>query len=261
MNTKPYPAKITYYNLFQVPNSLSSPNSSLLWRRLGLCDYAPTWQAMRDFTNARAPDTGDELWTLQHLHVFTQGQAGRAEHLLNPGDIPVLRSDRGGQVTYHGPGQIVAYLLYDLRHGGIGIRTLVQWLERAVIDLLGEYTIEASLIEGAPGVYVRGRKIASVGLRVRHGCCYHGISLNADMDLEPFGRINPCGHPGLKPVQISELAPGIGLQEIEQGLARTIAHQLGLDMQSTGPNTKCISMIDSTTLPGEPIQHGPRIPS
>ncbi len=211
------------------------PASALIWRRLGLCDYASTWQAMRNFTNERDADSRDEIWTLQHPPVFTQGQAGKAEHLLNPGAIPVVSSDRGGQVTYHGPGQIVAYLLYDLKRGGIGIRTLVQRLEDAVITLLGSYSIQAGLREGAPGVYVHERKIASLGLRVRHGRCYHGISLNADMDLEPFGRINPCGYPGLKPTQIADLSACIGLQEIERGLAESIASKLAVDLQAAGP--------------------------
>ncbi len=191
---------------------------------------------MQTFTDVRDASSRDELWTLQHPPVFTQGQAGKAEHILDPGDIPIVRSDRGGQVTYHGPGQIVAYVLYDLKRGGIGIRTLVQRLELAVIALLADSAIDAGLRKGAPGVYVQGRKIASLGLRVRHGCSYHGISLNADMDLEPFKRINPCGYTELQAVQVSELAPGIGLREIEPGLAQAIARQLGLDLQSAGPN-------------------------
>ncbi len=200
---------------------------TLHWRRLGLHEYQPAWQAMRDFTDGRGTDTPDEIWTLQHPPVFTLGQAGRPEHLLNPGDIPVVKSDRGGQVTYHGPGQIIAYLLYDLKRGGIGIKTLVQRLEQAVIALLAGLEIEAELKPGAPGVYVDGHKIASLGLRVRHGCSYHGIALNADMDLEPFGRINPCGYPGLEVTQVADLQPGIGLERIENGLVGAIAGKLG----------------------------------
>jgi len=178
---------------------------SLLWRRLGRRDYMPTWEAMRHFTDRRGPATADELWTLEHPPVFTLGQAGRWEHVLDPGAIPVLRSDRGGQVTYHGPGQVIVYLLYDLRRGGIGIRPLVQHLEQAVIGLLADYGIVAGLRPGAPGVYVGGCKIASLGLRVRHGCSLHGLSLNCAMDLEPFRRIHPCGYPGLEVTQVAEL--------------------------------------------------------
>lgn len=190
---------------------------------------------MREFTERRAADTADELWTLQHPPVFTQGQAGRPEHLLDPGDIPIVQSDRGGQVTYHGPGQVVAYLLYDLKRGGVGVKTLVGRLEQAVVELLGGFAIRAGPRTGAPGVYVEDRKIASLGLRVRHGRSYHGVSLNVDMDLEPFGRINPCGYPGLRPVQISELSPGVSLDRAEASLARAIAEQMGLALQSAPP--------------------------
>ena len=170
----------------------------MVLRELGLVEYAPTLAAMKTFTDSRDPDTPDELWLLQHPAVFTQGQAGRAEHLLAPGDIPVVQVDRGGQVTYHGPGQSVIYLLVDLRRLGLGVRDLVNAIERAVLDLLSEYGIEAATRPAAPGVYVAGAKIASLGLRVRRGCSYHGLALNVDMDLEPFQRINPCGYQGLQ---------------------------------------------------------------
>jgi lipoyl(octanoyl) transferase len=204
--------------------------STLEWRRLGLRAYQPTWQAMRDFTDSRRADTQDQLWTLQHHPVYTLGQAGRREHLLRPGDIPVVESDRGGQVTYHGPGQLIAYLLYDLKRGGIGIRTLVQRLEQAVIALLADLGVEARTRAGAPGVYVGDGKIASLGLRVRRGCSFHGIAMNTDMDLEPFQRIDPCGYPGQAVTQLCDLVRAVRLDDAEQGLAKEIAAQLGLGL-------------------------------
>jgi lipoyl(octanoyl) transferase len=185
---------------------------------------------MRHFTNQRTPATPDELWTLEHSPIFTLGQAGRREHILNPGDIAVLCSDRGGQVTYHGPGQIIAYVLCDLRRQGIGIRTLVQLLEQAIIALLADYAIAATLQRGAPGVYVNERKIASSGLRVRNQCSFHGLSLNVDMDLSPFLRIHPCGYPHLKMTQISEYVGPTNLLQVEQNMARHLAQQLGLSL-------------------------------
>ena len=182
---------------------------------------------MQRFTARRCPDTADEIWTLQHLPVFTLGQAGRPEHILDPGDIPVIHSDRGGQVTYHGPGQIIVYLLFDLRRAGIGVKTLVQRLEQSVIDLLSDCAIRAEPMEGAPGVYVGGRKIASLGLRVRHGCSFHGLSLNCDLELEPFRRINPCGHPGLEVTRMADLTPVSSLEEVERALVQRIAERLG----------------------------------
>ena len=166
-------------------------------RHLGEADYAVTLDAMRDFTAQRQDDTADELWLLQHPRVFTQGVAGKAEHVLAPGDIPVVPVDRGGQVTYHGPGQWVVYLLVNLRRRNMGIRALVSLIEAAIVDVLARWGIEAAADPEAPGVYVAGAKIASLGLRIRRGCSYHGLSLNVDMDLEPFSRINPCGYEGL----------------------------------------------------------------
>lgn len=174
-------------------------------RRLGLVDYEQTLTAMREFTDARTPDTHDELWLLQHAAVFTQGVAGRPEHLLATGDIPVLQVDRGGQVTYHGPGQWVVYLLLDLRRMGIGVRALVSLIEASLVTVLARFDVEASADPKAPGVYVAGKKIASLGLRVRRGCSYHGLALNVDMDLEPFLRINPCGHAGLSVTSVRDL--------------------------------------------------------
>lgn len=177
----------------------------LLIRDLGLRPYEEVWQAMRDFTEKRDAGTPSELWLLEHPPVFTQGQAGRPEHVLAPGDIPVVQTDRGGQVTYHGPGQLVIYLLVRLRDTGLGVRGLVSALEQSVIDLLADHQLLAEARRDAPGVYVEGRKLASLGLRVRHGCTYHGLALNVDMDLEPFARINPCGLIGMQVTQLRDL--------------------------------------------------------
>lgn len=179
----------------------------LVKRELGVVDYEPTLEAMRRFTDSRTAETADELWLLQHPPVFTQGQSGRAEHVLAPGDIPVIHVDRGGQVTYHGPGQCVLYLLLDIRRRKLGVRDLVSLIERSLIALLAEFNITASVKPGAPGVYVAGEKIASLGLRVRRGCTYHGLALNVDMDLEPFERINPCDYEGLQVTSIKKLQP------------------------------------------------------
>jgi lipoyl(octanoyl) transferase len=183
----------------------------MVQRELGLVDYQPTLDAMRQFTDSRDADTADELWLLQHLPVFTQGQAGKAEHVLAPGDIPVIQVDRGGQVTYHGPGQWVLYLMVDMRRRHFGVRDLVNLIEHSLVQLLGEYDIAAAADPAAPGVYVAGEKIASLGLRVRRGCSYHGLALNVDMDLEPFGRINPCGYAGLQVTSMARQLPGARL--------------------------------------------------
>ncbi|MEJ1335395.1 MAG: lipoyl(octanoyl) transferase LipB, partial [Candidatus Sedimenticola sp. (ex Thyasira tokunagai)] len=171
-------------------------------RYLGRREYTEVWREMQAFTDGRTPESADEIWLLEHPPVFTQGQAGKMEHLLDPGGIPVVQSDRGGQVTYHGPGQLVAYLLIDLRRAKLGVRQLVSLIEKSIIALLEEYDIEANAEPKAPGVYVDGRKIAALGLRVRHGCSFHGLSLNVDMDLEPFSHINPCGYAGLAVTQL-----------------------------------------------------------
>lgn len=180
-------------------------------RELGVVDYQSTLDAMRQFTDARHTDTPDELWLLQHPPVFTQGQAGRAEHVLAPGNIPVIQVDRGGQVTYHGPGQWVLYLLVDLRRHHLGVRDLVTLIEGSLVQLLDEFGITSAAQPGAPGVYVAGEKIASLGLRVRRGCSYHGLALNVEMDLEPFERINPCGYEGLRVTSMASLLPGVVL--------------------------------------------------
>jgi lipoyl(octanoyl) transferase len=184
----------------------------LVLRELGLVDYQPTLEAMRHFTDTRNADSPDELWLLQHPPVFTQGQAGKAEHVLAPGDIPVIQVDRGGQVTYHGPGQWVLYLLVDMRRRQMGVRDLVTLIECAIVKLLAEYGISAAAKPAAPGVYVGEEKIAALGLRVRRGCSYHGLALNVDLDLEPFERINPCGYADLQVTSMAQLRPHAGLE-------------------------------------------------
>ncbi|MCQ4301065.1 lipoyl(octanoyl) transferase LipB [Pseudomonas songnenensis] len=202
-------------------------------RELGLIEYRSAWQAMQQFTNTRDADSDDEIWLLQHPPVFTQGQAGKAEHLLFPGDIPVVQVDRGGQVTYHGPGQLVGYLLLDVRRLGIGVRELVSRIERSLIDLLGEYGVEATAKPDAPGVYVNGAKIASLGLRIRNGRSFHGLALNVDMDLEPFRRINPCGYAGLPMTQIRDLIGPIDICQVADRLREQLVRQLGYAQQKT----------------------------
>ncbi len=174
--------------------------------KLGLKDYSDTWQAMKDFTDARTSDTEDELWIVEHPSVFTQGIAGKVEHELNINHIPIVKTDRGGQITYHGPGQLVIYCLVDLRRRGLGVKQMVNALEQSVIQLLKGYNIDAHLEQGAPGVYVDRAKIAALGLKVKHGKTYHGLSVNIDMDLTPFEQINPCGYQGLAVTQLSNLA-------------------------------------------------------
>ncbi|HEX4869595.1 MAG TPA: lipoyl(octanoyl) transferase LipB [Moraxellaceae bacterium] len=176
----------------------------LLVRHLGRADYAATWEAMRAFTDARGPDAPDELWLLEHPPVFTLGQAGKREHVLAPGDIPLVQTDRGGQVTYHGPGQLTGYCLIDIRRLDLGPRAFVEAIEDALVDVLLDLDIPAEANRDAHGVYVGGRKIASLGLRIRRGCAYHGFSLNVAMDLEPFTRINPCGYAGLAMTQVRD---------------------------------------------------------
>lgn len=175
------------------------------FRSLGRTEFEPTWRAMQRFTDARGSDTPDEIWFTEHPPVFTLGLNASREHLLAPGDIPVVQIDRGGQVTYHGPGQLMVYPLLDLKRAGLGVRDLVTGLERSVVDLMHDLHIEASSRRDAPGVYVEGRKLASIGLRVRRGASYHGMALNVDVDLEPFSRINPCGFTGLEMTDLARL--------------------------------------------------------
>lgn len=196
-------------------------------RKLGIEDYHTVWQDMKTFTSTRNPETQDEFWILEHAAVYTQGQAGKPEHLLNPQEIPVVQSDRGGQVTYHGPGQIVAYALLDLKRRNIGIRTLVSQLETSLIRLLSEYSIVANIQCGAPGVYVEGKKIASIGLRVKNACTYHGIALNVDMDLQPFKGINPCGFSQLEMTQISDWVKKVEIEDVKEKLSMLLHEQFG----------------------------------
>lgn len=185
-------------------------------RDLGVVDYLPTVTQMREFTLSRQIETEDELWLLEHNPVFTQGANGKAEHILNTGDIPVVETDRGGQVTYHGPGQLVAYVLVDLKRNHIGVRDMVSHLENTVIDFLAEQGYESYARADAPGVYIDEKKIASLGLRVKRGACYHGVSLNIDMDLTPFSYINPCGYPGMEVVDLKSLGTALTMDEAKQ---------------------------------------------
>ncbi len=199
----------------------------LIVRRLGRVEYLPTWRRMRDFTLSRTEHAPGELWLVEHPPVFTLGQAGKCEHLRNPGDIPVVRTDRGGQVTYHGPGQLLAYVLIDLRETGIGARALVSALENSVIDLLADQDITAVARPDAPGVYVDDAKVAALGLRIKKGCSYHGLALNLDMDLTPYQRINPCGHPGMSITQLRDLGIDLGFDETASRLVEKLATRLG----------------------------------
>ncbi len=195
-------------------------------RRLGLADYEPVWRSMQDFTDSRDDSNDDELWLVQHPPVFTQGQAGKAEHVLAPGDIPVIQVDRGGQVTYHGPGQIVAYPLVDLKRLGVGVRDFVHRIEESIIRVLARHGVQGERIAGAPGIYVDGAKIASLGLRVRRGRSFHGLAFNVDLDLEPFSRINPCGFAGLRVVRLADLA-AVEIGAVEDHLVEEFVQLLG----------------------------------
>lgn len=208
-------------------------DACLGFRELGLQPYEPTWHAMQRFTAGRDERTGDEVWLLQHPAVFTQGQAGKAEHLLLPGDIPVVQVDRGGQVTYHGPGQLVGYLLLDVRRSGIGVRELVSRIERSLIALLDDYGVRAEARADAPGVYVDGAKIASLGLRIRNGRSFHGLALNVDMDLHPFQRINPCGYAGMAMTQLRDLVGPVEFAEVCARLRQQLVHHLDYAEQTT----------------------------
>ncbi|MGI0117846.1 lipoyl(octanoyl) transferase LipB [Zooshikella sp. RANM57] len=198
----------------------------LIVRHLGVQSYLATWQRMQAFTASRHPDDVDEIWLLEHPHVFTQGQAGKAEHVLAPGDIPVVSVDRGGQVTYHGPGQLVVYLLINVKRKQLGVRALVTAMENAIIDTLKRYSVSAAAKPDAPGVYVDQAKIASLGLRIRKGCSYHGLALNVKMDLEPFSRINPCGYAGMAMTQLARWLPEITMAEVEEQLQQQLITHL-----------------------------------
>ena len=196
--------------------------AELIVRDLGEQPYLETWEAMKSFTASRDASTSDELWLLEHPRVYTQGQAGKAEHILAPGDIPVILVDRGGQVTYHGPGQLVVYLMIDLTRHRLGIRSLVDVIEQAIVRTLAGMGVAAAPRPDAPGVYVEQAKIASLGLRVRRGCSFHGLALNVAMDMEPFRRINPCGYAGMAMCQVSDFVPGATVA----GLAPTLSDEL-----------------------------------
>ncbi|MDF7758839.1 lipoyl(octanoyl) transferase LipB [Kosakonia cowanii] len=204
---------------------------TILIRNLGLQPYAPVSQEMHDFTDRRDDETPDEIWLVEHPPVFTQGQAGKAEHVLAAGDIPVIQSDRGGQVTYHGPGQQVMYVLINLKRRKIGVRELVTLLENTVINTLAQLDIVANARPDAPGVYVEGKKICSLGLRIRKGCSFHGLALNIDMDLAPFMRINPCGYAGMEMTQVSKLVENASMDKI-----RTILIQHFLALLNNPPH-------------------------
>lgn len=214
--------------LITQPSTLS-PQSSVLSPEIkffGQVDYETTWLAMKQFTDQRTPQTRDEIWLLQHPPTYTQGQAGKPEHLLNARQIPVVQIDRGGQITYHGPGQIVAYLLLDLRHWKINVRQLVRLMEQSVINILADYNIVASGRVDAPGVYVGDAKIAALGLKIKHSCCYHGLSFNIDMDLTPYDFINPCGYAGLRVTQLKDFGVDATPNQIEQSLAKQLLELL-----------------------------------
>lgn len=206
------------------------PVSDLLVRRLGLMEYEQVWRAMQAFTDQRDINTPDELWLVEHPPVFTQGQAGQAEHILAPGDIPVIQVDRGGQVTYHGPGQIVAYPLIDIKRLQMGVRELVTGIEQAIVAVLKSYSVDAQPMAGAPGVYIDGVKIASLGLRIRRGRSFHGLAFNINMNLEPFQRINPCGFEGLKVTNLSAFAE-VSMAEVEDRLINGLSEVLGYNQR------------------------------
>ena len=206
-----------------------------LLRDLGRQPYEPVWRAMQAFTDARGEATADELWLVEHDPVFTLGQAGKPEHVLMAGDIPVIHVDRGGQVTYHGPGQLVLYPLLDLRRLKVGVREYVDRIEQAVIDTLGDWNIGAVRREGAPGVYVNGAKVMALGIRVRRGCTFHGLAFNIAMDLSPYRRINPCGYAGLQVTSVLDLGGPSGLDAVKPLLIEHVARQFGLTVESAPP--------------------------
>lgn len=211
--------------------------ADLRTRDLGMVEYAPTWQAMRELSSMRDAQSADEIWCLQHPPVYTLGLNGKAAHILDAGAIPVVNVDRGGQVTYHGPGQLVVYLLLDLQRRQLGVKQFVRLIEQAIIDALAEYDIAGERLAGAPGIYVAGSKIAALGLRIRRGMSYHGLALNVDMDLAPFGRINPCGHAGMPVTQIAALCAGRPpLDEVQARLHQHLLRHLGYNGAATLDN-------------------------
>lgn len=222
--------------------------TAALVRDLGRQPYEPVWRAMQRFTDTRTDETPDELWLVEHDSVFTLGQAGKDEHVLLPGDIPVLHVDRGGQVTYHGPGQIVLYPLLDLKRLKVGVKDYVCRIEQAMIDTLADWNIHAQRREGAPGVYVNGAKIGALGIRVRHGCTFHGLAFNIAMDLEPFRRINPCGYQGLEVTSMLDLGGPSSLDAVKPVLVAHVARLFGLNVESAAPQLP-LPPPDSTITP------------
>jgi lipoyl(octanoyl) transferase len=209
--------------------AFATTGPGILIESLGQVDYEPTWQAMRALTAARGPETPDRVWLLQHPPVYTLGLAGKIEHLLQKSEVPVVKIDRGGQITYHGPGQAVVYLLIDLARRHLKVRELVSLMEQAVIDVLADWGVCAVRREGAPGVYTQDAKIAALGLKISRGCSYHGLSLNVDMDLAPFFRINPCGYEGLRTTQLADLGVETTVDEAHRRLARRLCELLERD--------------------------------
>jgi len=204
-------------------------DQTIVVRNLGRQDYVPLWRSMQQFTDERTAATPDEIWFTEHPSVFTLGLNAKPEHLLAPGDIPVVQIDRGGQVTFHGIGQLMIYPLLDLKRAAIGVRTLVTALEQSVVDLAAEFGIEAAARAEAPGVYVDDDKLASVGLRIRRGCSYHGMALNVDIDLEPFARINPCGYAGLQMTDLTRLGVGLDLEQVAERLLPCFLRHVGFE--------------------------------
>lgn len=206
-------------------------SSTLIVRQLGIQSYEPIWQAMQDYTDQRDEQANDEIWLVEHEPVFTQGQAGKAEHILNPGDIPVVQVDRGGQVTYHGPGQQTLYVLLNIKRRKLGVRTLVTALEQCVVDTLQDFGVIAYAKADAPGVYVDEKKVCSVGLRIRKGCSFHGLALNVDMDLSPFQRINPCGYAGLEMVNCAQIGGPTSVNQAGEKLVDHLCRLLSIDIK------------------------------
>lgn len=235
-------------------DSAPAGHSIGLVRDLGRHAYEPVWRAMQGFTDARDADTPDEIWLVEHDPVFTLGQAGKPEHVLMPGDIPVLKVDRGGQVTYHGPGQIVAYPLLDLKRSKVGVREYVCRIEQAVIDTLGHWNIHAERRDGAPGVYVNGAKVAALGIRVRRGCTFHGLAFNIDMDLSPYHRINPCGYAGLQVTSMLDLGGPSSLDAVKPVLLEALAAQFGLQLQTAPPpDLVALSSLSAAAVPAAQV--------
>ena len=225
MTNEVIPPRATVSDL-SVLGGLSTEPALIVKRLDGLQPYIPLWEEMQKYTDNRGPESPDQIWLLEHSPVFTQGQTGKAEHVLNAGGIPIVKTDRGGQVTYHGPGQLVAYLLIDLRRRKLGVRSIVTRIEQAIINMLQTYGVKAQARADAPGVYIDQAKIASLGLRVRRGCTFHGLALNIDMDLSPFSRINPCGYAGLKMVQLKDFCQSVELGDACAHLESALRLQL-----------------------------------